>query len=457
MLTALRTDTGSISGPFDPAFSSIDFSGGALVAVSGGSDSTALLLLIKDYVDRHAPTARLVCVTIDHDLRSGSAAEARAVARLCADRGVDHRTILWSGYKPIAGLPASAREARYRLLAQAAHDAGVDKILTGHTADDQAETVLMRQMRTDTPQHGRGLAGMAPATLYGWKTWILRPLLGTRRAALRDYLRGQGVGWAEDPTNSDETFERPRIRASLNERQFEEITAIARDAAAARENTSSRAATLIRSFASQPAPGLVRLDPAFATDDRSAAIMATRILLATMGGGSFPPDEARTAALVDRFSCPLFSANPFCATLSRTVIDSRRAGIFLRRELRDLPAAMPAYDGMIWDGRRQFGVPAASPALTVEAADPKAVFDAPEASHQTPASLVRAANAAEPQFRPDLPTSKIFPDHARQVAVMPVVAPFARFLPSFDLDLAVAVSALIGAPPLPPPPITGKS
>jgi tRNA(Ile)-lysidine synthase len=455
VLTALRTDGGSIAGPFDHAFSSIDFSSGTLVAVSGGSDSTALLLLVKDYLDRNAPMARLVCVTIDHDMRSGSAAEARAVARLCADRGIEHRTILWSGDKPTTGLPASAREARYRLLAQAAQDAGIDKILTGHTADDQAETVLMRQMRTQ--QHGRGLAGMAPATLYGWKTWVLRPLLGARRAALRDYLRSQGVGWAEDPTNSDKTFERPRIRASLNERQFAESIAHALHTATQRETTSHCAAALIRSFASQPAPGLVRLDPAFAADDQSAAILATRILLATMGGVSFPPDEARTAALVDRFSGPAFCATPFCATLSRTVIDSRRAGIFLRRELRDLPDATPAHDGMIWDGRRQFGVLATNPALTVEAQGPNAVFDAPEPSHQTPASPVRAANAAEPQFQHVLSTSSLSPKHPQQVAVMPVVAPFARFLPSFDLDLAVAVSALIGAPPLPAPPITGKS
>ncbi|TGV66943.1 tRNA(Ile)-lysidine synthetase, partial [Mesorhizobium sp. M00.F.Ca.ET.158.01.1.1] len=89
-------------------------------------------------------------------------------------------------------------------------------IVNGHTSGDQAERVLMRRERNDAGRdEGRGLAGMAPATLHDWRDWIVRPLLGVRRSVLRDFLHRQQVGWAEDPTNADEAFERPRMRAAL--------------------------------------------------------------------------------------------------------------------------------------------------------------------------------------------------------------------------------------------------
>ncbi|RUU32180.1 tRNA lysidine(34) synthetase TilS [Mesorhizobium sp. M6A.T.Ce.TU.016.01.1.1] len=445
-------------------FSRIDFTNGAVAAVSGGSDSTALLLLIKDHLDRSAPATKLLAVTIDHNLRPGSAAEAQAVARLCAARGIAHRILVWSGRKPSTGLPAAAREARYRLLAEAAQAEGIGLILTGHTADDQAETVLMRHARQEGPREaGRGLAGMAPATLYDWRIWIARPLLGTRRAALREVLRRANVGWAEDPTNDDEAFERPRIRAALagdnGAQRVADAVALAARAAVEREQLGHRAAALIRGFASRPADGLIRLDPGFATaGDEPAAVYALRILLATVGGVAFLPDQARSEALLDRLR-----AAPFCATLSRTVVDARRAGIFLRRETRNLPPAAPAVDDALWDGRRRITLGDEPGAFLIAPLGAARAAKREIAEDGTPPSLVRAALAAEPalwrssgplgeslspvQDSPALP----------RMAACPVVAPFARFLPSFDLAPAGTVAALIGAPLLPATPFSGHT
>ncbi|MEI9431274.1 tRNA lysidine(34) synthetase TilS [Mesorhizobium sp. Cs1299R1N3] len=441
-------------------FSHIDFTNGAVAAVSGGSDSTALLLLLKQHLDRTAPSARLLAVTVDHGLRQGSADEAQAVAKLCAERGIAHRILAWSGEKPSTGLPAAAREARYRLLASAARTEGIGLIVTGHTSDDQAETVLMRLDRNGAARdEGRGLAGMAPATLHDWRDWIVRPLLGVRRHALRDFLRRQQVGWTEDPTNADEAFERPRMRATLageaGAQRMNDALALAAQEAGARTRLGAEAACLVERFASQPAAGLIRLDPALlgAGDDR-AAVYALRILLATSGGIAFLPDLARSEALFARLK-----AGFLCATLSRTVVDFRRAGIFLRREMRGLPAAAAAVDAAIWDGRRQITLNDASGALLIAPFGAAAAKRLAAGRGETPPSLLRAALAAEPALleafgkagpAPDWPAPQGF-------AASPIVSPFARFLPSFDLALARAVAGLIGAAPLPALPLRGHS
>jgi tRNA(Ile)-lysidine synthase len=453
--TNLLSDTKSL-------FSHIDFTHGAVAAVSGGSDSTALLLLLKLHLDRTAPSAKLLAVTVDHGLRQGSAAEAQTVAKLCAERGIAHRTLAWAGSKPSTGLAAAAREARYRLLTEAARAEGISLIVTGHTADDQAETVMMRQARDGGQElaetAGRGLAGMAPATLYDWRAWIVRPLLGTRRAALRDFLRRDHVGWADDPTNIDLAFERPRVRAALAGEtggRIEEVLLLAGQAAVERSQLGAGAADLIHRFASQPSTGLIRFDPRLlSAGDDQAAIYALRILLATAGGAAFLPDHARSEVLFARLK-----AGFLCATLSRSVVDFRRAGIFLRREARSLPLATAAVDNTIWDGRRHITLNDSAGTLLIATLGAAAAKRLAIDDGETPASLMRAALAAEPTPRQALenPDSPQGEPGSPGFSVRPVVSPFARFLPSFDLSPARAVAGLIGASPLPPPPLRGHS
>lgn len=437
------------SGFAGTLFKDIDFSGGAVAAVSGGSDSIALLVLLKRHLDDAFPAAPLLAVTVDHALRPASAAEAGEVAALCAARGIAHRTLAWRGEKPARGLPAAAREARYRLLAEAAAAAGIAVIATGHTADDQAETVLMRQARAAGDD--RGLAGMAPATLYDGRAWIVRPLLGVRRAALRALLRGEGIAWAEDPTNADESFERPRLRAALagSDGRVRAALGLAEKSARARIDLGLRAAALMRAHADLPSAGLLRLAPAFAAaPDREAAIYALRILLATAGGTAFLPGRAAVAALLEKIA-----ARPLRATLSRAVADARRAGVFLYREARGLPSPAPSAQGGIWDGRRRITFGGGAENVVIAPLGAEAAAAAAGEVAGVPRSLVRRALAAEPVPCADPSDRPSATGNIAGFAALPVAAPFARFLSGFDLAPAGTVAGLIGAAAVPAPPL----
>jgi tRNA(Ile)-lysidine synthase len=182
-----------------------------VLAVSGGPDSVALMWLAARWRRSLRRGPDLVVVTVDHDLRPEAAREAREVKRLAAELGLTHRTLRWRGAKPDTGLPAAAREARYRLLAQAARAAGARHVLTAHTRDDQAETVLMRLLR------GSGIAGLSAMARASAREDIIlvRPLLDVAKSQLIATLQRARLGFADDPTNRDTAFTRPRLRALL--------------------------------------------------------------------------------------------------------------------------------------------------------------------------------------------------------------------------------------------------
>jgi tRNA(Ile)-lysidine synthase len=186
---------------------------GLLLAVSGGSDSTALLVIAARWAKRLKRAPKLIAVTIDHGLRPQSRHEATAVKRLARRLGVPHRTLRWRGRKPKTGLQEAARLARYALLAQAAMRAGYEHILTAHTLDDQAETVLLRLARGSGLT---GLAGMAHASPLPINEetgiFLVRPLLRIPKTRLVATLKAAGVGHSEDPTNRDPRFTRARLR-----------------------------------------------------------------------------------------------------------------------------------------------------------------------------------------------------------------------------------------------------
>jgi tRNA(Ile)-lysidine synthase len=182
-----------------------------VLAVSGGPDSIALMWLAARWRRTVARGPRLIAVTVDHGLRAEAAREARDVKRLARTLDLPHRTMRWTGAKPKTGLPAAARSARYRLLAQAAQASGATHILTAHTRDDQAETLLMRLVR------GSGIAGLAAMARVTEREGVMlaRPFLNVSKAQLVATLKRAKVGFADDPTNRDTHFTRPRIRAVM--------------------------------------------------------------------------------------------------------------------------------------------------------------------------------------------------------------------------------------------------
>jgi tRNA(Ile)-lysidine synthase len=187
-----------------------------ILAVSGGPDSTALLVLAARWRSARRTGPKLLAVTVDHGLRRSSASEARAVKRLAQALGVPHRTLRWQGRKPATGLQEAARDARYRLLAAAAHKAKARHVLTAHTLDDQAETVLIRMSR------GSGLTGlgaMAVASPLPARTkhevMLIRPLLDLPKARLIATLEHAKIAFADDPSNRDPRFTRARLRGVM--------------------------------------------------------------------------------------------------------------------------------------------------------------------------------------------------------------------------------------------------
>jgi tRNA(Ile)-lysidine synthase len=178
------------------------------LAVSGGPDSTALLVTAALWRKKLADGPRLVAITVDHGLRAASRREAERVAALAKKLGVEHQTVRWTGKKPATGLQEKARIARYELLAREARKRGVFHLLTAHTLDDQAETVLFRMAR------GSGLAGlgaMARVTPLG-DLWLIRPFLALPKERLIATLRARKVAFAQDPSNRDPHFTRVRWR-----------------------------------------------------------------------------------------------------------------------------------------------------------------------------------------------------------------------------------------------------
>ena len=340
------------------------------LAVSGGSDSTALMHLAADWTRVNHPGLLLTVLTVDHGLRAGAAAEAVQVGQWAADLGLPHHVLRWDEEPtPVTGILARARAARYGLMAAWCRAHAATALLTAHTLDDQAETVLMRLSRTLSPE---SLAGIRPAG--NWQGLpLLRPLLRLKRQSLRDWLSDLGHTWIEDPSNEDARFERVRVRralAGMGPASTERLAALADKSAKAAELLERSARRWIVLRLREHDAGICHVaaedfrDLPEALQERILAVVIDRY-----GGGQAVPeaDELRRAA---RWSCS--DKGPVRCTLGGALLGRRKTGFWVTREAARIDAAprlVPESGKLLWDNR--FFVEAAAGAAVTPTASRK--------------------------------------------------------------------------------------
>lgn len=362
------------------------------VGFSGGGDSLALLILTLGWARAHG--RRVISLTVDHRLDPASAAWTAAALAKATGLGAEVKALAWTGDKPTTGLPAAARAARHGLLAAAARQAGARVLLLGHTADDLAEAAAMRNEGSSVSDPR--VWAPSPAWPEGRDLFVLRPLLGVGRQALRAGLSARGETWLDDPANEDLKYARARARQVLASPHPRGT-----GGEAARPEAIDQ-----RSPPAAPTPPL-QLRPAsgmgYIALHRSAPAAQFAAACLCAAGTTRPPRGERLQRLVGR----LHTGETFIATLAGARIEAAGDAVGVFREpgeaFRAKPSQAdgPATEGMplpvgetrVWDGR--FEITALIPGLTVGALRGRAAR-LPPAQRQALKAVAAAARPALP-------------------------------------------------------------
>lgn len=316
-------------------------SGPVVIAVSGGSDSLALLLLSVEWARKAARS--ILVLTVDHGRRPEAAGEARHVAEIAGRLGCDAQILTLDGQ---AGSQDAMRRARHAGLARAARDAGGSLLLLGHTLSDAEETFLMRLRR------GSGLIGAAapqpvsvsPVWPDGRGLMLGRPLLDVRRDQLQAWLRGNGETWASDPGNLSETYERVRMRkliAALP--QGNALEGIYRDAVRLRALSDAALAVDLDACVSVDPAGLVTL-----ANWPSEAARLKRLMSVTLQAAAGTDVRADSQKLDTVLTGLLSNEMPSRVTLGGAWLQLRGDRLLIGR---DPGEAKHAWKQGVWDGR----------------------------------------------------------------------------------------------------------
>ena len=318
------------------------------VAVSGGGDSMALALLVRDWVKAHG--GEVIAYTVNHGLRAESAAEASKVSALLKEKGIAHEILTWEGEKPSTHIQELAREARYKLLTDTCRKRGFAFLAVAHNLEDQTETFWMRLA------HGSGLdglAGMAAARdADGVK--IIRPVLGFTRTELRATCEQHAIEWIEDPSNKNDKYLRVKLR------EFEAVLAgegftPARLAQTMQKLEESREAIQVmtteafRTCVQMHPEGYVTLNTQ--QWQKSPREIQRRVLMQALSAVS-PQDYPLGSEAVETTRLELQTAGFAGKTLGGCEIFPAQGGYFVFvREAAIVEGPVPAAEGKVWDNR----------------------------------------------------------------------------------------------------------
>ena len=309
------------------------------VGVSGGADSLALVLMLKE----SRPNSRVIALTVDHGLRPSSADEAQYVSQVMKAHHIEHHTLIWEGEKPVTGIEEQARLARYALLIGWCKENKVKYLAIAHHLFDQAETFLMRLQR------GSGLFGLSAIQEVSVKNGItiLRPLLHTHPQVMKDYLKERHIDWVEDESNQCEDFLRVKMRKFLPqladmgitaERIGEAVTNLQRT----REFITDTVQQLIdEHIAFYQGLGCAIDFALFVRWHKELKFYVLSKLLADIGGLNYVPEATALLNLIDKMQEKGFSS----ATLGGVYIEHLGLKLWFVKEYReDMP-----FDGLQWD------------------------------------------------------------------------------------------------------------
>lgn len=338
------------------------------LGVSGGGDSVAMMVLIKQWLAQRR-TPKVTVLSVNHNLRPEAGEEAKQACAWAQALGFQAVVLDWVGPKPSRGLQAAARTARYNLMFDWCGRHGVRQLGLAHTLDDQAETFMMRLARGSGVD---GLSAMAPVSTRAGID-LVRPLLGASGQDLRDMLKAQGQPWLEDPSNEMEKFERVRVRKLLKTLQSdgfspEKIALSAQRLGRARVALDDAARLAADECVSIYDAGFCVIDrPVLARFSDEICLRVLKTILTYCGASTLGPRLEQVEALLDKLRAETIAGCTLAGCrllpIGDTMIIAREPGRHGLPETLLEPGAR-----QIWDNRFEVALSAqANDALNVQA------------------------------------------------------------------------------------------